>query len=335
MKLHRILCGALAATVLSVPALAADIMPANAPVKVLPIQTEVEVPAVPEFTLAQYKQLFPYRVWGTAGEIGENRLTLNKGGEEAGELILHISEQTIFLDAVTGEPRTLADIKEGDSLTVWTSPQTMLSLPPQSAAQVILCNIPADYAVPHYAEIQQVLEREEGKVWVLTSDNVVLKLNGETELFAYKTRNIAGLDDLKPGARILSWYSATTMSLPPQASPDKVMVFPYEYAGWLTASAADEVSVNGEALPVPGYVEGETLMLPVRALAEALGCEVLWSAEEPDQVVVNQGGENLYTLTLGEGAVAEDGVTYLAADELIELHNLKAEHHGPQEMQEE
>lgn len=332
MKLNRILCSALAAAMLSVPALAADIVPINAPVEELPTQTETEVPAVPGFTLAQYHQLFPNRIWGTAGELGEDRLTLNRGGEEAGEFILHLSEQTVVLDAVTGEPRTLADIKEGDSLTVWTAPQTMLSLPPQSAAQVILCNIPADYAVPHYAEIQQVLEREDGKVSVLTSDNVILKLDGETELFAYKTRNIVGLDDLKPGARILSWYGATTRSLPPQAAPDKVMVFPYGYAGWLTAPAADQVSVNGEALSVPGYVEEETLMLPVRALAEALGCEVLWSTETPDQVVVNQGGETLYTLTLGEDAVAEDGVTYLAADELIELHDLKAEHRWPQEM---
>ncbi len=323
MKLNRILCGALAATVLSVPALAAHIMPINA---------EVEVPTVPEFTLAQYKRLSPHRTWGTVGEIGEDCLLLNEGGAEAGELILHISEQTLILDAVTGEPHALADINKGDSLTVWTSPAVTMSLPPQSAAQVILCNIPADYSVPHYAEIQQVLESEGGKVSVLTSDNVILKLDEATELVAYKTRNMVGLDELKPGVRVLSWYSATTRSLPSQASPDKVMVFPYEYAGWLTAIAADQVSVNGEALSVPGYVKGGTLMLPVRALAEALDCEVLWTTETPDQVVVNRAGKTLYTLTLGEDAVAEAGVTYLAADELIDLHNLKAEHRWPLEM---
>ena len=87
-------------------------------------------------------------------------------------------------------------------------------------------------------------------------------------------------------------------------------------------------------------MEGETLMVPVRAFAEALGCEVLWSADRPQQVsVCGEGAEYLLTLgsdraATGDGGdrtvltgtlTARNGVSFLPADGLLNLHNVRVE----------
>ena len=79
-------------------------------------------------------------------------------------------------------------------------------------------------------------------------------------------------------------------------------------------------------------------MVPVRALAEALGCEVDWDPAQPDTVSVTRDGQPLYSFQAGgntatvEGdmvvglrvaSAAKGGVTYLAADDLISFHHLK------------
>ena len=141
--------------------------------------------------------------------------------------------------------------------------------------------------------------------------------------------------------RILSWYDVVTMSLPAQAAPGKVMVFPSAYAGWVTAEGLS-VSVNGESLELSGAsaarVENDRLLVPVRKVAEALGYQVSW---EPytNRVTVSEGEGELYHFTIGEEQAAKgdvtvglvaptqavDGVTFMALDDLISLHALKLE----------
>ena len=56
-------------------------------------------------------------------------------------------------------------------------------------------------------------------------------LNSEAELLTAPGAEQAALTDIVPGTRLLSWYSITTLSLPAQATPTKVMVFPSAYSG--------------------------------------------------------------------------------------------------------
>lgn len=345
MNMKRFVCGAMAAALLALPALALE----EGPLAVeIPLGTESPAAAQdPAFALSQWKQLYPIHYAGVAAGLEENRLSLKDSLEDPGlgKIILHLSEQTRILDAATGEPRTFADLKEGEELSVWTSPVMALSMPPQSTAQVILCNIPEDGFAPIYAEIQQVNRGEDGSLSALTTDDVVLHLGQETELFAYRSKNIVALEDLRPGDRILAWYSMVMESYPAQAVPGKVMVFPYEYEGWISVEADGSFAVDGQESATAGKVEEESLSLPLRAVAEALGCEVRWNAETPDQVKVLKDGQELYAVTLGsatlvaEGdmvyemgapAQAQEGITYLSADDLIRHHNLKLEGRWPQ-----
>ena len=56
-------------------------------------------------------------------------------------------------------------------------------------------------------------------------------------------------------------------------------MFPYQYKGYVNCFEVGTVTLNGAALAQKAKVtsEGETL-LPVRAVAEALGMNVRWDA---------------------------------------------------------
>ena len=334
MKQKRILTAALAAVLtlsLSVPALAAEAPTA------LPISAET-----PTYELVQRGENFPVRVWGTAVELGDMSLTLENSNDSDPyqKIVVNVGEDTLILDAVTGESKTFDDLRTGEAIYAWVGPEMTDSLPPISTARIILCSIPADFGAPNYAEVETVTQTEDG-VDVYMNNDVVLHLTGDTEYLVAPgwEKETVSAADIVPGTRLLSWYSVTTMSLPAQASPSKVMAFPSDYDGWVSTNGL-EVTINGETLALEGTsaakVENGRLMVPVRAVAEALGCEVAW---EPytNQVSVTSDGVELYHFAIGAdqavkgdvtvglvaSAEAVDGVTFMALDDLIVLHSLK------------
>ena len=333
MNHKKLLASALAAALtlsLAVPALAAEPVGADA---------AAEAPA---YELVQRGETFPTRVWGAAVELGDMSLTLENSNESDPyqKVVVNVEEDTLILDAVTGEAKTFDDLRTGETVYAWVGPDMTKSLPPISTGRVILCGLPADYAAPTYAEVESVTETESGADVCLNND-VVLHLNADTGYLAAPgwEKETVSAADIVPGTRVLAWYSVVTLSLPAQASPEKVMAFPSDYAGWVAADGLT-VTVNGQALALEGAaaakVENGHLMVPVRALAEALGCEVAW---EPytNQVTVTRDGVECYHFTIGGDQAAKgdvtvglvapanavDGVTFLALDDLIVLHGLK------------
>ena len=285
------------------------------------------------------RSLSPIPVWGSVQEKGEDSLSLKNSVESDpyGEIRLTVSEETLVLDAVTGARKTLADLRENETVYAYVGPAMTRSIPPIAAARLVLCNIPADYAVPTYCEVEQVMVAEDGKVSLLTDRDVILHLSQETEIFSFDAGSEDGAvaaGEIVPGTRVLAWYSVVALSMPAQASPDKVMVFPYDYAAYLTLGETG-VTVEGDMV-VSGTVENGKLLLPLRALAESLGCTVAWdpanqtatvSRDEAVIYAVTIGGE---AAQLGDGGLAltvrpklVDGTTYVALDDLVLLHNLK------------
>lgn len=123
------------------------------------------------------------------------------------------------------------------------------------------------------------------------------------------------------------------------AEPAKIMLMPYTYSGYVDASLGG-LAVNGEALELSDnekpHVQNGRLMLPLRQFAEALGYTIEWDAEK-SQITVLSGERTLYSLiargseasrgdetyTLREEAKVQNGVTFMAADDLIELNGVK------------
>ena len=121
------------------------------------------------------------------------------------------------------------------------------------------------------------------------------------------------------------------------------MVFAVDYAGWLHA-APGELSVNGTAVELaegtePFSQDGK-LMIPLRLVVEALGGKTEWDRESRTVQVLDAEGKELYVLNADEStyskengvaldlmvpAVLKDGTTFLAAEDVLSLHNLKLE----------
>ena len=176
MNHKKLLASALAAALtlsLAVPALAAEPVGADA---------AAEAPA---YELVQRGETFPTRVWGAAVELGDMSLTLENSNESDPyqKVVVNVEEDTLILDAVTGEAKTFDDLRTGETVYAWVGPDMTKSLPPISTGRVILCGLPADYAAPTYAEVESVTETESGADVCLNND-VVLHLNADTGYLA-------------------------------------------------------------------------------------------------------------------------------------------------------
>ena len=338
------LAAVLTCTVLASAAMAAPVAAKTATAGETPAATAVpldpgpDADAAADYTVTPWAGVMPTLFSGLAAEVGEGRFTIEDQSQTGslGKVVVNVGEDTLILDAVSGEVKGFGDIKEGQEVYAYVGPAMIRSLPPIANGVLLLVNIPADFGVPTYSEILNVTHREDGGVDLYVTGDMVLHLYDAAEITAFKTKNVVGMGDLKPGMRILSWYSMVMESFPAQANPEKVLVFPSAYAGYVE-TAGDKVLVNGQTDGITGLVEDGHLLVPVRALAESLGFEVRWDPEG-NQVVVEQSGNEFYHFVIGsETAVKEgdmalrltvpskavDGVTYLALDDLLALHQLK------------
>lgn len=254
------------------------------------------------------------------------------------EVILH-GESIFCLDAVTGEPMDITSLKDGDTIYAWVGNAMTMSLPPQATAILVLGNIPADYGVPQFYEISSVTPQAMIAIYpapaltwteVTATDGTVLKITDEAELTPYLTKNIVRLEDLIPGTRILVWKDM-------DGAVSRVMVFPYDYAGYVSWTEDGHVSVNGAVVNQKAKTtDSDGTLLPIRAVAEALGYTVQWNAEKG--AVVTQGERTVFTAMPG-GAIngvdadgqtyevygtclKEAGVTYLSSAALLNLLDL-------------
>jgi inhibitor of cysteine peptidase len=80
----------------------------------------------------------------------------------------------------------------------------------------------------------------------------------------------------------------------------------------LASGSGVDISLDGNHLGVQAQVDGYTVLLPVRAVCEALGYEVTWSEKDGSQAaVISKGGDSV-TLNLTRQEINDNGHTYYA-----------------------
>ena len=95
-------------------------------------------------------------LFGPATQMEDGRLSIDSQADQGyqGEVILNVSqESTYVLDAVSGLPIELSDIKDGDTIYAYIGPAMTMSLPPMTNATMIFANVPADFKVPDYVTV--------------------------------------------------------------------------------------------------------------------------------------------------------------------------------------
>lgn len=87
----------------------------------------------------------PVRVQGTVTRLENGAILLKNSDENAPyrEVILHLSKATRVVDAASGLPLD-RELRDGQIVYAWVGPAMTLSLPPQTTAEVVVANIPAD-----------------------------------------------------------------------------------------------------------------------------------------------------------------------------------------------
>lgn len=290
------------------------------------------------------------RFWGTISHLENDRLLLtNDTGAEGtmDQLVLHVGENTLILDAATGDPIALDSIEDGETVYVNTDTIMLLSYPAQTGAQLILANLPADMAAPDYYQVTgfsmiSTMMTENNVITATVStdlgDTLTFHLTDkldesgarqyilqdEVEISAYRTRNIVTVPDLIPGTRILVWKNA-------EGAPSRVLVFPYTYRGYLEVQ--DKFAVIDGDMVIEGCrtdADGKPL-LPLRPVCEALGMTVRWNQADRS-ITVSRDGAEVFSCTLGQeeaqkggetvwlsAPTAENGTTYLRARDLAAL----------------
>lgn len=263
------------------------------------------------------------RVWGTVSPWDGEGIYLKNGNAEdsLSEVVIHTGE-ALAVDAATGLPMDLKEVKEGSTLYAWVKPYMTMSLPPQTSAEVVVGNLPAGAAAPEYCEIAGPAVPGEGVTKFALTGGETLTVNGKTAYTPWLTRQIVRMEDLVPGSRVLVWKDKA-------GTAEKVLLFPYGYQGCVSLGEDGTIHFNGEALAAKARQDG---LVPIRAVAEAAGYEVRWA----DGVVITRDGEAVFTaqpgsdvlqmpdgeMGLSAPCLKEGGATYLAARDLCRNLNL-------------
>lgn len=184
----------------------------------------------------------PLCVWGTVSRFGDHLSLKNVQGDTIQEeLILNISGETRILDAVNGYPVAADSLQDGTVVYAYISQAMALSLPPQSHAELILCEIPADFAVPSYETVKNLTPADtQNTAWqVTTLRGSVYKIDGSTILLPYLTRNTVTAQDLIEGRSFLVWSSA-------DGTASKIVMFPPKREDIQPAGPASDPQLTGK-----------------------------------------------------------------------------------------
>ncbi|MDR5587457.1 MULTISPECIES: stalk domain-containing protein [Clostridium] len=267
--------------------------------------------------------------WGSVKEKGNKQIHIKNSSNMNNDMILNISDETKIIDAVSGLPVAINDININDDIYAYTSPIMTMSLPPITTAEAIIVNIPQDFKVPNYMEVQDIKKNDDGSITV-TSDDGLLQatLNKDTNISPYLTRNIVTMDNIEVGSKIFLWtkYNPNepqTLQLPEKVNVEKCLLMPYEYSGLIKASA-DKLSVNGEDINFKAseapFMEGETLMLPLNLVSKKLGYEVK-PFNKTTMLNITKEGFKTYTVAIDSEMLETEDTGYYLRNKTMVKNN--------------
>lgn len=268
---------------------------------------------------------------GTLKEASDEQLILDIGSEYA----INIDENTLILDE-NAKAVALADLAVGSKVKVIADAKTTMSLPPQSYGYIVMVSEQELPAFPLFAEADKV-EFDEDLYKITSADGqYIIKVTEDTKITTLDGADLTATD-IKEGDSVLFYTNILTLSIPAQATADKLVVIGSAKAEKAIADF-DKVMVNGTDVATKVIVDGDHTLLHVRAICEAMGYEVSWD-EKLFAVTVGtvpmgvtfKIGENAYNkakMTPAELSAAPqiiDDFTYVPVDFFEEILEAKVD----------
>lgn len=168
----------------------------------------------------------PLRVWGPVSVESDTTLMVDNQNDKftAGDIVLNLSEETRILDVSSGMPLSVEQLEDGETIYAYISQAMTASIPPQTAASMILVNIQEGTKVPDYIEVKSM--EPKGSDYELTSvDGLVFQVPSDCMINPYMTRNMLYLENIYEGAHCLVWSDdadkATSIMMFPPYGPEE------------------------------------------------------------------------------------------------------------------
>ncbi|MCB2296882.1 hypothetical protein [Clostridium tagluense] len=214
--------------------------------------TSLKIQAVSEKNSQSEKkpQIFFTSTEGIVSDVqaseSKSRFTIENNKSNNDKLILNLNDATEIISATDGKKLNLTDIKDGVKVKVYYGPAVTASIPPMSTANMIiveqgeeesgLCN----YGI--ITDVSLMKENKEIKAIMNGEIDTNLIISEKTEIVDSKTGKVVSYKDIKKGTRVVAYYNITTMSMPPIATPKKVVILSNQKDKDLSATATGLIS---------------------------------------------------------------------------------------------
>lgn len=127
--------------------------------------------------------------------------------ERYGEYVMNLSNETVWIDSGAKTVSDKSTLTVGESVYVFHSAISTLSMPPQSGAFAVVRNVPQDAGSAFYMRVDAI-EEKDGVVSITANNGTMsFTVDDKTSYSPYLTRNIVTLADLKAGSPIMVWYA--------------------------------------------------------------------------------------------------------------------------------
>ncbi len=133
-----------------------------------------------------------------------NILSVTIQTDEKGRYTMNCSENTAFIDNSTCKVSDISTLKKGESIYVFHSEVMTFSLPPQSAAYVVIRNTAMDAQCGMLHTAEKVSVRQNKLTITTDSGSLKLKTDAETVLTDING-NLLKTDAVQEGMRFISW----------------------------------------------------------------------------------------------------------------------------------
>ena len=243
------------------------------------------------------------------------------------ELVLHFGPNTLLMDTQTGTMANESDIKDGDKVFVYYDNAMNQSEPPQTGLQAVLVNLDDKKAPAHLLTAEALTyNKDSGPTVQAENGTLLLTLPANIPITPLTTKQAASLSDIRMGTRFFAWYDTVALSMPGQATAEKV-VLPQQNDRNFT------IIYEGDIAIAEGRVENGVAMVPLRKVAETLGFKVTWNGREQSVHLADDArqttvylGEDSYNYSsvqavgtsaptsLGAAAYEVDGVSWVPAE---------------------
>ena len=284
----------------------------------------------------------PYVViWGTIKKVtvtdGVIHVEVLKG-ENNESIILNISDSTKIVDSVKRTAVAPKDLIVGSTVYAWHSPFTTRSLPAIANAEALIVNVAQDVPAGQFFEVEKVTKNKDGSVTILNAEqDIYFTIPKNTKIPLFNTDKTIRLSAIKPGTKLVVWYTVMALSYPGQTGSDQLIAFADEYDGYVSV-ADTAIRVNGASVRYKALLENGMVLLPAQDVARKLGfstnyqskTKTLTLKKSGKVVAVIEAGKDTFTYQGEEryttAPIVKNGRMYVELSLFGELGNFKLAH---------